>query len=358
MQASGASDEQRGRILVVDDEPALGEYLRRVLTVGGFDVTHELDGGSALSRVRDQKWDLLITDIELPGMNGLELLERVRELMPGLPVAVVTGHPSVDYAVTALRGAAAEFLMKPVARDVLLAKATELIAAGRAAREENRETVLAIGAHPDDVEIGAGATLAAHNAAGDRLAILTLSRGAVGGEQDQRARESQESADILGARLFLGDLTDTGIPEGNPTIAMIEEVIAEIAPTVVYTHSIHDLHQDHRSVHRAAMVACRQVSRVYCFQSPSATIDYRPTHFVAVDDFVSRKLKVIDAFGSQASIRDYMEPELITATARYWARYATGTFAEPFETARDRGGAPPRPRVTAEGTGESLAGIA
>jgi LmbE family N-acetylglucosaminyl deacetylase len=93
--------------------------------------------------------------------------------------------------------------------------------------------VLAIGAHPDDVEIGAGATLAAHSAAGDLLAILTMTRGAVGGEMDQRARESQESADILGARLFLRDLTDTGIPEGNPTIAMIEEVIAEIAPTMV-----------------------------------------------------------------------------------------------------------------------------
>jgi two-component system, NtrC family, response regulator HydG len=353
MQASGASSEQRGRILVVDDDPALGEYLSRVLRRDGFEVIHELDAGSALSRVRDQQWDLLITDIELPGMSGLELLERVRELVPGLPVAVVTGHPTVDYAVTALRGAAAEFLQKPVARDVLLAKAAELIEAGRAALEENRETVLAIGAHPDDVEIGAGATLAAHSAAGDHLAILTMTRGAIGGEHEQRARESQESADILGARLYLRDLQDTHIPEGNPTIALIEEVIAEVAPSVVYTHSIHDLHQDHRSVHRAAMVACRRVSRVYCFQSPSATIDYRPTHFVAVDDYVGRKLKVIDAFGSQASIRDYMEPELITATARYWARYATGTFAEPFETARDRGAAP-RPRSGAE----PLAGIA
>ena len=74
------------------------------------------------------------------------------------------------------------------------------------------------------------------------------------------------------------------------------------------------------------MVACRRVGRIYCFQSPSATVDYRPNHFVAVDDYLGRKLKVIDAFGSQASIRDYMEPELITATARYWARYGDGTY--------------------------------
>jgi LmbE family N-acetylglucosaminyl deacetylase/CheY-like chemotaxis protein len=346
-RASGAGGDKRGRILLVDDDPALGGYLRRVLISGGFEVTHELDSEGALERVHTAPWDLLITDIELPGMSGLELLERVRELLPDLPVAVVTGHPTVDYAVSALRGDAAEFLMKPVGRDDLLAKAADLIAAARAARNSHRETVLAIGAHPDDVEIGAGGTLAAHCAAGDILAILTLSRGAVGGNMGHRARESREAADILGARLFLKDLEDTRIPGGNPTIAMIEEVVAETGPTVVYTHSVHDLHQDHRSVHRSAMVACRKVSRVYCFQSPSATVDYRPTHFVTVDEYLGRKLKIVDAFGSQASIRDYMEPELITATARYWARYAAGTFAEPFETVRDHGSTLSKPRVAA-----------
>ena len=130
------------------------------------------------------------------------------------------------------------------------------------------------------MEIGAGGTLAAHGAAGDAVAILTLSRGAIGGDKAQRARESQEAADILGARLFLRDLEDTRIPEGNPTIALIEEVVAEVQPTIVYTHSVHDLHQDHRNTHRAAMVACRRVGRIYCFQSPSATVDYRPNHFV------------------------------------------------------------------------------
>jgi two-component system response regulator HydG len=133
MEASDASG-RRGRVLLVDDDPALGDALCRVLRAGGFDVVHELDADGALCRVKAERWDLLITDIELPGMNGLELLDRVRELVPGLPVAVHTGHPSVDYAISALRGAAAEFLMKPVSRGDLLAKAAELIEAGRAAR--------------------------------------------------------------------------------------------------------------------------------------------------------------------------------------------------------------------------------
>ncbi len=347
MVTGRGDDQQRGRVLLVDDDPVYSEYLRRVLGSGGFAVVHEPDAAGALTRVRNEPWDLLITDIELPGMNGLQLLERVRELVPGLPVAVLTGHASVDYAVSALRGAAAEFLRKPIRREDLVAKAAELIAASRAAADEHRETVLAIGAHPDDVEIGAGGTLAAHSAAGDALAILTLSRGAVGGDMGQRAREAQESADILGARLFLQDLEDTRIPEGNPTIAMIEEVVTQLGPTVIYTHSFHDQHQDHRNVHQAVMVACRKVSRVYCFQSPSATVDYRPTRFVAVDDYLGRKLKCIDAFGSQSGIRGYLEPELVAATARYWARYAAGTYVEPFETTRDHSTLP-RPRAASD----------
>jgi LmbE family N-acetylglucosaminyl deacetylase len=170
---------------------------------------------------------------------------------------------------------------------------------------------------------------------------LTLSRGAHGGDQAQRARESQEAADVIGARLFLDDLQDTLIAEGNPTIGVIDRVIAEVQPTIVYTHSIHDVHQDHRNTHSAAMVAARRVGRVYCFQSPSATVDYRPIHFVTIDDQIGGKLKAIDTFGSQVGVRDYLEPELITSTARYWSRYCGGSHAEPFEVIRDRAGGLP-----------------
>ena len=337
----GASEP--GRILLIDDDRALGGYLTQILTRGGFAVTYEQDAMAALQRIETEPWDLLITDIELPGINGLELLERVRQRVPDLPVAVLTGHPTVDYAISALRSEAAEFLQKPIAAEDLIAKASELVEAGRAARAAGRETVLAIGAHPDDVEIGAAGTLLAHRAAGDTVVILTLSRGARGGDQLQRARESQNAADIIGARLFLNDLEDTRIAEGDPTICVIDQIVAEIQPTVVYTHSIHDVHQDHRNTHRAAMVACRRVGRLYCFQSPSATVDYRPTHFVTIDDHIGRKLKAIDAFTSQSALRDYLEPDLIASTARYWSRYGDGSHAEPFEAIRDRARRPARP---------------
>src|ERR1700753_3734147 len=238
----GASqpDCPRGRILLIDDDPDLGVFLTRVLrSRGGYEVTHELDPAAALRRIGEQDWDLLITDIEMPGMTGLELLERVRQRRPHLPVAVLTGHATVDYAVSALRSAAAEVLEEPITAADLVAKADELITAARAARAASTESVLAIGAHPDDVEIGAAGTLIAHRAAGDRVAIVTLSHGSRGGDQLMRVQESQEAADVIGARLFLEDPEETRIPEGDPTIGCIDRVIAEIQPTVVSAHSSH-----------------------------------------------------------------------------------------------------------------------
>jgi two-component system response regulator HydG len=191
--------------------------------------------------------------------------------------------------------------------------------------------ILAIGAHPDDVAIGAAGTLLAHRAAGDAVVILTLSRGARDGDRIRRARESQEAANVIGARLFLNDLEDTRIPEGDPTVCVIDQVVAEIQPTIVYTHSIHDVRQDHRNTHRAAVAACWHIGQVFCFQSPSATVDYRPTHFVNIDGHIGRKLKAIDAFTTQVGWPGYLDPDLIAATARYWSRYGGGSHAEPFE---------------------------
>jgi len=265
-------------------------------------------------------------------------MQQIRELQPDLPIVVMTAHVSVDYAVAALRAQADEFLTKPIGAVELVKVVQRLAADGRASRTAAagpREHVLAVGAHPDDVEIGVGGILAAHRAAGDSVTILTLSRGAKGGEPDDRQHESLASADLLGARLFLEDLTDTEIIPSGSTVALIEKVVAEVNPTVIYTHSIHDRHQDHRAVHEATLVATRSVRTVACFQSPSSTVDFRPSRFVSIDGFTDTKLALIECFRSQAEIRGYLDPEFILATARYWGRYGGGTSVEPLEIIRE-----------------------
>src|SRR5690606_16346140 len=130
---------------------------------------------------------------------------------------------------------------------------------------------------PDDVEIGVGGLLAAHRGAGDSAANLTLSGGSRGGGADGRLHESLAAAEMLGARLYRADLAETAVSNSDPTVGIIERVVAEVTPRIVYTHSAHDRHQDHRAVHAAALVATRRLNTVACFQSPSATVDFRPT---------------------------------------------------------------------------------
>jgi two-component system, NtrC family, response regulator HydG len=334
--SSSDHDVLPGRILVVDDDPVTGRFLTQLLSdTGGFDVTHTTDAASALHRASTETWDLVLTDVEMPGMSGLELLQSLRRAAPDLPVVVITGHATLDYAVSALRDHADEFLQKSMPKDLLLTTVSAVVAKGRAARLAARQAVLAIGAHPDDVEIGAAGALLVHRSMGHEVSILTLSRGARGGSQATRVGESELAARALNATLFLDDLKDTQISEGDPTIGAISRVVESVRPTVIYTHSPHDVHQDHRNTHRAAMVAARGVNRVYCFQSPSATVDFRPTRFVTIDDQIEGKLQAIHAFASQVEIRRYLEPDLIESTARYWSRFGDGRYAEAFEVIRE-----------------------
>jgi LmbE family N-acetylglucosaminyl deacetylase len=325
-------DGPAGRILLVEDDPVAAHLVKRVLTErGGFDVMHTPDPAVALDWVRSAAWDLVLTDAEMPGMTGIEFLGAVRGLAPDLPVAVITAHESADVSMRALRDRADDFLQKPVPPDRLLATVASLAAKGRAARPAARQSVLAIGAHPDDVEIGAAGTLLVHRAMGHQVSILTLTRGDRGGTQNARSGESEMATLALGATLFLADLKDTQLAEGDHAIGAIGHVVETVRPTVIYTHSFHDVHQDHRNAHRAAIMAVREVGRGYCFQSPSAAVDFWPTRFVSIDEQLERKVMVVSAFASQAQVRAYLEQDLIESTAKYWSRFGDGRFAEAFE---------------------------
>ncbi|GAA2173579.1 hypothetical protein GCM10009846_16150 [Agrococcus versicolor] len=327
------------RILVVEDDVDVALYVRVVLERAGdmaVEVHHH--GRDVVDHVRRLQPHVIVTDLELPGVHGLEIVHAVREVEPELPIVVMTAHASVDYAVRALRDGVSEFLQKPLDSAALVDVVRRLAIAHEEQRTRSRRSILAVGAHPDDVEIGVGGTLAAHAAAGDAITVLTLSRGARGGVADERQHEALASAELIGARLFLEDLVDTHIPATDPTVGIIERVVAASQPDVVYTHSSHDRHQDHRAVHEATLIATRGVAEVACYQSPSSTIDFRPSRFVTIDEHVDAKLALLECFASQGSIRDYLDPDFVVATARYWSRFGTGRACEPLEIVRDAGG--------------------
>jgi LmbE family N-acetylglucosaminyl deacetylase/CheY-like chemotaxis protein len=321
-------------ILLLEDDELLADILRKVLSDAG-EIVWASSAEDALALLSDRDWDLIIADIELPGMDGLEFLQIARTRNPEVASLVVSGRTRFDYAVEAIRAGADDYVTKPVDPANLLEKVQAIIAARRARRPQRAETVLAVGAHPDDVEIGCGGILLRHSALGHSVSILTLTGGEAGGEPGVRARESQAAAELISARLFMLDLTDTSVTEHGATISAISRVVEEVGPTTIYTHSAHDVHQDHRNAHNATLVAARQISRVYAYQSPSSSVEFQPSRFVTIDDFLPGKLAAIRAYGSQVEIRGYLDEELLAATARYWSRFSSCRYAEPLEVLRE-----------------------
>lgn len=345
------SPETQPWLLLVEDDDVLAGLLVTLLAPVAA-VVWAASAEDALARIPSQDWDLIVSDIDLPGMDGLAFVAAAKERLPHVATLMLSGHSDFEHAVRAIRAGADDYLAKPVDRDQLLAKVDTLVALARDRKVKGRQHVLAIGAHPDDVEIGVGGILLRAKAEGHDVSVLTVSGGEAGGEVGARGRESEHAAELMGARLFHAALADTSIDvsDGGVTIGTIKEVIDEVGATTIYTHTLRDVHQDHRNVHRASLVAARGVPHVFCYQAPSTTVEFQPTRFIAIDDHIDRKLEVIAAYATQTSIRGYLAPDLLRATARYWSRFTSARYVEPLEVVRDADTAEGGSAPSTEGT--------
>jgi EAL domain-containing protein (putative c-di-GMP-specific phosphodiesterase class I) len=113
-------DPLRGRVLIVEDDRALLEVYADVLLEAGFDVAAASSGTGALRALDKDAFDVVLTDVVMPGCTGLDILRAVRERDLDVPVVLVTGNPSVESAVVAVEMGALHYLVKPVSRDELI----------------------------------------------------------------------------------------------------------------------------------------------------------------------------------------------------------------------------------------------
>jgi DNA-binding NtrC family response regulator len=131
-----ASEASVGSVLIIDDEAAIRESLQTLLDLEGYEVTTAEDGTQGLARLAERPYDLVLLDFALPDRDGLEILADIRDRDPDLSVIMITAYGTVENAVRAMQGGAANFIQKPWDNEKLLADIRAAIARRRA-EEEN-----------------------------------------------------------------------------------------------------------------------------------------------------------------------------------------------------------------------------
>jgi len=122
-----AGPPSRSRILVVDDEAAIRDLLAKTLALAEYDVDVAPDGRSALERLRTLPYDLLITDLKMPGVDGLTVIREGRRYRPDLPVIIITGFSTEASAIEAINLGVSGYLIKPFRVPKVLAAAAKAL---------------------------------------------------------------------------------------------------------------------------------------------------------------------------------------------------------------------------------------
>lgn len=168
IETSGSSKPVR--VLIVEDDPGVASLLRRGLAFEGYEVSHVADGAQALTSVRNDPPDLMILDVMLPVMNGIDVARRIRsaEAQSGsksLPILMLTARDGVPDRIAGLDAGADDYLVKPFSLDELMARLRALLRRGATSADERPHEVLAF----EDIRVDLGTRIATRGARELRL---------------------------------------------------------------------------------------------------------------------------------------------------------------------------------------------
>jgi len=113
------------KVLLVDDEKEFIQTLAERLEVRDFSVQTAFDGDEALSKIKEQDFDVVVLDVLMPGKNGIETLMEIKSLKPLVNVIMLTGHATVETAIEGMKAGAYDYLMKPTDTNDLVGKITK-----------------------------------------------------------------------------------------------------------------------------------------------------------------------------------------------------------------------------------------
>lgn len=198
---------------------------------------------------------------------------------------------------------------------------------------ENKMNILAIGAHPDDIEIGCGGSLIKYSDKGHNIFLLIMTNGEQGGAPDVRKAEQEQVANLLGAEdLFWGDIVDTHLAVNLESIQKIESVLAKVKPNFIFSPFSDDTHQDHRHLAQMTVSATRYIKNVLFYEGPT-TQRFNPDVYIDISGKIERKIELLKAHKSQVqktNIEDVSIIDIAYSSANFRGIQGRVKYAEAF----------------------------
>ena len=200
-----------------------------------------------------------------------------------------------------------------------------------------KANILAIGAHPDDIEFGCGGALIKYAQRGHRIFLLVMTGGGLGAPTSTRMEEQMASKEIIGAEeIYWGGYEDTHLIVDIDLIGKIEKVITEVKPDFIFAGFPDDTHQDHRHLAQAIMSATRYIRNVLFYEGPT-TQNFSPQVFVDIADTLEKKIGALKAHRSQVmktNIEDLSISEIARSSANFRGIQGRVKYAEAFQALR------------------------
>lgn len=198
--------------------------------------------------------------------------------------------------------------------------------------------ILAVGAHPDDIEFGVGGTMAKLAKKGYNISFFIMTSGGNHNHNELREMEAIEAAKVLGIKnVLLGKIDPFQLAYDRKNIVLIEGIIEKVKPDEIYLSYPSDTHQDHRNLTLCALSAARRFPKIYFYETPSTLQDFIPQKYVDIGNHIFDKIKALKIHVTQHNkafldIVDAMESLAIT---RGMQSRNNIKYAEAFRVFRD-----------------------
>jgi len=328
-----STDSQESyRVLYVEDAFDQALLVKAFFNaLAGFSVVHVQDGDHAMEKVENERWDLLVTDLNLPGADGFTIIRRARGLYPTLPILVTTGYTQAHYEEQALRAGADQVMIKPLTQNDFVSRVWSMIEREDVFDIAESKVVLALEGRLGDAEMGCGGTMMRAMENDAKVVVVPIIRD----PEEASAMELKAAsiaANVLGVELRV-DRTLFGDPEGQTDL--VERTVNELKPATLYLPAPDDRDTSRREAFDIGRQGSVEVESVFGYETATTGLDFTPSHFVDVRAQMVLKMEALATYQSVGAARADLRPRMAQAYARYWGRFRDFTEVEAFEQVGD-----------------------